>query len=162
MSPFTPNLSAMDLMRSGRKVPAATRRLDGRDETSIPRTFGVYICYLHELCYDEEQPKCVLDTPFPQHHRGLGVAGPLHSWYVRVGSFLYGTLHKLLREVSQNEDITVKAVLSFGDGLRHEPSCESEIRYCELSPWRPGPTSQHGISGFAPRADYQDSFAPFL
>ena len=25
-----------------------------------------------------------------------------------------------------------------------------------------GLTSQHGIDGFAPRADYQNSFAPFL
>jgi hypothetical protein len=111
-----------------------TQRSEEKDKIAICQsTFGIYICYLGKSQYNGQGHECLVSAPFPQHRRSPGVAGLLHSWYVRVESFLCGTLHRLLRVVSSKESDTEKGVLSFSNGLRHEAPCESEIRRRALS-----------------------------
>jgi hypothetical protein len=134
MSPFTPNRSAMDLMRSGRNVPATNTNSEEKDKISICRsTFGIYICYLGKSQYNGQCHECLVSAPFQQHRRSPGEAGLLHSWYVRVESFLCGTLHRLLRVASLKESDTEQVALSFSNGLRDEAPCESEIQRRALS-----------------------------
>jgi len=109
------------------------QRSEEKDKIAICQsTFGINICYLDKSQYNEQCHECVVSAPSLQHRRSPGVAGLLHSWYVRVESFLCGTLHRLLR-ASSNESDTEYDVLSFSNGLRHEAPCESEIRHRALS-----------------------------
>src|SRR6266850_2747584 len=105
MSPFTPNRSAIDRIRSGRNVPTTQRReKNGKisiyaPSVSIYATCSTYVMMIAGL-------NAYPSAPSPQHHRSPVVAGPLHSWYVRVVSSLYGTPHKLRRGALLNEGAT--------------------------------------------------------
>ena len=46
--------------------------------------------------------------------------------------------------------------------MRPPVKARYDIMYIQLAICVPRLTSQYGIDGFASRADYQDSFAPFL
>ena len=122
MSPFTPKRSAMDLMRSGRNVPATntTFRIE-EQKLQCQSTFGINICYLEKSQYNGQRHEFLVSTPFLQHRRSPGVVGLLHSWYVRAESFLCDILHRLLRWC-QKKKVTQYEL------------CFPSVMDCEISP----------------------------